>query len=172
MLADYGVAYGFRYAALRYFNAAGCDPEGEVGEWPGSGQNLIPLVLDAAIGAREEVQIFGTDYPTSDGTCIRDYVHVSDLATAHVLALKYLDKESGTFNLGNGKGFSVKEVIAVAKKVTGVEFKVTEAPRRIGDPPELIADSKKAREILGWKPEYFELEKIVESAWKWRQRMA
>ncbi|MCL4383929.1 UDP-glucose 4-epimerase GalE [Patescibacteria group bacterium] len=172
MLEDYVKAYDFRYAALRYFNAAGADPDGEVGEWPGSGQNLIPLVLDAAIGVREEIKIFGTDYPTADGTCVRDYIHVSDLATAHVLALDYLDKESGCFNLGNGQGSSVKEVVAMAKRVTGVDFKVTESARRPGDPAILIADSSKAEKVLGWKPKYNELATIIKTAWDWRKKLA
>jgi UDP-glucose 4-epimerase len=147
--------------------------ETEVGEWPGSSSNLIPLVLDAAIGRREDIKIFGTDYPTSDGTCIRDYIHVTDLATAHVLAFKYLvdGGESRCLNLGNGKGFSVKEVVAMAKKVTGIDFKVTEVERRAGDPPELVADSKLAQQILKWQPQYQDLEVIVESAWKWHQKV-
>ncbi len=172
VMRDYSEAYGFKYVALRYFNACGADLEGETGEWQGSSSNLIPLVLDAAIGAREDIKIFGTDYPTPDGTCIRDYIHVTDLADAHVLALKYLinDGESNIFNLGNGKGFSVKEVVDMAKKITGIDFKVTENERRAGDPPELIADSKKAREILKWEPKYFDLETIVSSAWNWHKQ--
>ena len=172
IMRDYSTAYNFRYVALRYFNACGADLESEIGEWQGSSSNLIPLTLDAAIGAREEIGIFGTDYPTPDGTCIRDYIHVTDLAEAHVLALKYLlnGGASDVFNLGNGKGFSVKEVIDMAKKVTGIDFKVTEKDRRAGDPPELIADSKKAKEILKWEPKYFDLETIMTSAWNWHKQ--
>lgn len=173
ILRDYSLAYGFKYVSLRYFNACGADLETEVGEWPGSSSNLIPLVLDAAIGRREDIKIFGTDYPTPDGTCIRDYIHVTDLATAHVLALKYLvdGGESRCLNLGNGRGFSVKEVVEMAKKVTGINFKVTETERRAGDPPELVADSKLAQEVLKWQPQYQDLEIIVESAWKWHQKV-
>ena len=173
IMRDYSNAYGFKYVSLRYFNACGADMETEVGEWPGSSSNLIPLVLDAAIGRREDIKIFGTDYPTSDGTCIRDYIHVTDLATAHVLAFKYLidGGESRCLNLGNGKGFSVKEVVAMAKKITGIDFKVTEVERRAGDPPELVADSKLAQQILKWQPQYQDLEVIVESAWKWHQKV-
>ncbi len=173
IMRDYSNAYGFKYVSLRYFNACGADMETDVGEWPGSSSNLIPLVLDAAIGRREDIKIFGTDYPTSDGTCIRDYIHVTDLATAHVLAFKYLvdGGESRCLNLGNGKGFSVKEVVAMAKKVTGIDFKVTEVERRVGDPPELVADSKLAQQILKWQPQYQDLEVIVESAWRWHQKV-
>lgn len=173
IMRDYSKAYDMRYVALRYFNACGADLEADVGEWPGSSSNLIPLVLDAAIGRREDIKVFGTDYPTADGTCIRDYVHVTDLADAHVLALKYL-MEGGVsecFNLGNGKGFSVKEVVSMAKKVTGIDFKVTEVERRAGDPLELVADAAKAREILKWQPKYNDLETIVSSAWKWHQKV-
>lgn len=173
ILRDYSSAYGFKYVSLRYFNACGADLETDVGEWPGSSSNLIPLVLDAAIGRREDIKVFGTDYPTKDGTCIRDYIHVTDLATAHVLAYKYLvdGGESQCLNLGNGRGFSVKEVIEMAKKVTGIDFKVTETERRAGDPPELVADSKKAQEVLKWQPQYQDLEVIVDSAWKWHQKV-
>ncbi len=172
IMRDYSTAYDFKYISLRYFNACGADLDSEVGEWQGSSSNLIPLTLDAAIGAREEIGIFGIDYPTFDGTCIRDYIHVTDLAEAHILAFKYLldGGKSECFNLGNGKGFSVKEVINMAKKVTGIDFKVTEKDRRAGDPPELIADSKKAREILKWEPKYFDLETIISSAWNWHKQ--
>jgi len=172
IMRDYSTAYDFRYVALRYFNACGADLDSEVGEWQGSSSNLIPLTLDAAIGAREEIGIFGIDYPTPDGTCIRDYIHVTDLADAHILALNYLINggKSECFNLGNGKGFSVREVIDMVKKVTKIDFKVSEKERRAGDPPELIADSKKAREILKWEPKYFDLETIVTSAWNWHKQ--
>lgn len=173
ILADYDFAYGLKYVALRYFNACGADLDGEIGENHSPESHLIPLVLDAALGKREDIKIFGTDYPTPDGTCIRDYIHVTDLAQAHVLALKYLlnGGESDCFNLGNGSGFSVREVIDMVKKVAGVDFKVTEVERRAGDPPELIADSKKAREILKWEPKFFELETIVSSAWRWHKQL-
>lgn len=172
ILRDYSKAYDFRYVALRYFNACGADLDGEIGEWQGSGLNLIPLVLDAAIGAKDDIKVFGTDYPTPDGTCIRDYIHVYDLATAHVLSLKYLQEggKSECFNLGNGKGFSVKEVIDMAKKVTGVDFRVTEVGRREGDPPILLADAKKAQNILGWQTKYPDLKTIISSAWRWHQK--
>lgn len=172
IMRDYSSAYGFKYVSLRYFNACGADLDGETGEWQGSSSNLIPLVLDAAIGAREEIGVFGTDYPTPDGTCIRDYIHVTDLADAHVLALKYLmdGGQSDCFNLGNGKGFSVKEVIDMAKKVTQIDFKVTPKDRRAGDPPELIADASKAKNVLKWEPKYFDLETIISSAWNWHKQ--
>lgn len=173
VLADYDFAYGLKYVALRYFNACGADLDAEIGESHNPESHLIPLILDAAIGKREDIKIFGTDYSTSDGTCVRDYIHVVDLATAHILALKNLlnGGESDNFNLGNGKGFSVKEVIEVAKKVTGVDFKVVEVERRAGDPPELVADSKKAKEVLGWSPKYADLETIISSAWKWHKKV-
>ncbi|MFA5531986.1 MAG: UDP-glucose 4-epimerase GalE [Candidatus Shapirobacteria bacterium] len=173
ILSDYDTAYGFKYIALRYFNACGADLETEIGENHNPESHLIPLILDAAAGKREDIKIFGTDYPTTDGTCVRDYVHVNDLAQAHILALKKLmdGGESDNFNLGNGSGFSVKEVINVAKKITGVDFKVTEAERRAGDPPTLVADSTKAKKILGWQPKYADLETIIDSAWKWYQKL-
>lgn len=163
VLADYDVAYDLKYVALRYFNACGADLDTEIGENHSPESHLIPLVLDAAIGKREDIKIFGTDYPTPDGTCVRDYIHVVDLAQAHILALKYLldGGNSDNFNLGNGKGFSVKEVIDVVKKITGHDFKVTEVERRAGDPPTLVADSKKAKEILKWAPRYADLETII-----------
>jgi UDP-glucose 4-epimerase len=172
IMRDYSAAYDFRYVSLRYFNACGADIDNEAGEWQGSSSNLIPLTLDAAIGAREEIGIFGTDYDTPDGTCIRDYIHVTDLADAHVLALKYLldDGKSDSFNLGNGKGFSVKEVVDMAKKITGIDFKVTPKDRRAGDPPILIADSTKAKTILKWQPKYYDLETIVSTAWNWHKQ--
>lgn len=173
ILADYDLAYGLKYVALRYFNACGADLDGEIGENHNPESHLIPLILDAALGKREDIKIFGTDYSTVDGTCIRDYVHVTDLAQAHILALKKLMEggESDCFNLGNGSGFSVRQVIEVAKKITRVDFKVTETERRAGDPPELIADSKKAKEILKWEPKYFDLETIISSAWNWHKQL-
>jgi UDP-glucose 4-epimerase len=172
IMRDYSAAYDFKYVSLRYFNACGADIEGETGEWQGSSANLIPMILDAVIGAREDIKVFGTDYPTKDGTCIRDYIHVTDLAQAHVLALKYLTDggQSVALNLGNGNGFSVKEVVEMVRKVTGVDFKVVNADRRAGDPPELIADSTKAKELLKWEAKYFDLETIVSSAWNWHKQ--
>ncbi|MDD4937810.1 MAG: UDP-glucose 4-epimerase GalE [Candidatus Shapirobacteria bacterium] len=173
ILADYDAAYGLKYIALRYFNACGADLETEIGENHNPESHLIPLILDAAAGKREDIKIFGTDYPTPDGTCVRDYIHVADLAQAHILALKKLVEggESDQFNLGNGSGFSVKQVIEVAKKVTGIDFKVTEVERRVGDPPILVADSTKAKNILNWQPKYADLETIIDSAWKWHRKM-
>lgn len=162
----------FNYVALRYFNAAGCDFDSEIGELHEPETHLIPLVLDAAIGERDSISIFGTDYDTPDGTCIRDYIHVNDLASAHILAYEYLSDggESDIFNLGNGEGYSVREVIEMCKKVTGRNFKVIEDDKREGDPSVLIADSSKIENNLGWKPQY-DLEQIVESAWKWHQKV-
>lgn len=173
ILADYSQAYGLKYASLRYFNAAGADPDAEIGELHEPETHLIPLILDVAAGKRDKVQIYGTDYPTPDGTCIRDYIHVMDLADAHIKALKYLKGggESDVFNLGNGLGFSVREVIETAKNVTGKEITVEEVERRPGDPPVLVGSSSKAREILGWNPEYPDLSLIIESAWNWHQKI-
>lgn len=173
ILKDYSDAYGLKYASLRYFNAAGADPDGKVGELHDPETHLIPLILDAAAGKREDIKIFGTDYDTPDGTCIRDYIHVTDLADAHILALEYLQNggKSDVFNLGNGNGFSVKEVIEAAKEITGKDIKVVEADRRPGDPPILIGSSKKAMEILNWKPKYHDLSKIIETAWNWHKNI-
>ena len=166
---DYHRAYGLEFVVLRYFNAAGADPEGEIGESHQPETHLIPLVLDAAAGKREDIKVFGTDYDTPDGSCVRDYIHVYDLATAHLLALHYLEKghESDFFNLGNEKGTSVLEVIESVKRVTGRKFKVTTAQRRPGDPAKLVGSSEKARRVLGWKPVYGDIDLIVEHAWKW-----
>lgn len=164
-------AGNLRYAALRYFNAAGAGANGTLGEDHNPESHLIPLVIAAAMGKREDVKIFGTDYPTPDGTCIRDYIHIEDLCTAHLLALEKLNsKNELIYNLGNGKGYSVREVIETVKKVSGTFFKVVEVPRRQGDPPVLTADAAKAIKELGWKVQYPELEKIVETAWKWHSR--
>lgn len=173
ILKDYSAAYGLNYASLRYFNAAGADPDGDVGELHDPETHLIPLILDVAAGKRENVKIFGTDYDTPDGTCIRDYIHVTDLADAHILALKYLqdNQESDVFNLGNGNGFSVKEVIETAREITGNEIKAVEAERRQGDPPILIGSSHKAKEVLKWKPKYGDLSQIVETAWNWHKKL-
>ena len=162
----------FNYVSLRYFNAAGCDFDCEIGELHDPETHLIPLVLDAAIGKRDSISIFGDDYDTPDGTCIRDYIHVNDLADAHIKAYEYLcnENESNIFNLGNGEGYSVREVIDMCKKVTGCDFEVKMDERREGDPAILIADSTKIHEKLGWTPQY-DLEQIVESAWAWHQKV-
>jgi UDP-glucose 4-epimerase len=169
MLADVGRAYGLQSVSLRYFNAAGADPDGLLGERHDPETHLIPIVLQAASGRRQEVQVFGRDYDTPDGTCIRDYVHVADLCEAHLLALTYLERGGHTdaFNLGNGSGFSVQEVIDTARRVMERPSRVADAPRRSGDPARLVADSSRAREVLGWTPRYGSLERIVEDAWRW-----
>ncbi|MFB2624060.1 UDP-glucose 4-epimerase GalE [Methanothermobacter marburgensis] len=170
ILRDYSDAYGLSYASLRYFNAAGADPEGEIGELHEPETHLIPIVLDAAMGLRDSVKIFGTDYPTPDGTCIRDYIHVMDLADAHWRALEYLEGErSGVFNLGNGNGFSVREVIETCREVTDASIRVVEDERRPGDPPELVGSSQRARKILGWRPVFTELDEIIKTAWNWHR---
>ena len=172
VLNDYSNAYGLKYASLRYFNAAGADPDCEIGEMHNPETHLIPLILDAASGEREDIKIFGSDYDTPDGTCIRDYIHVTDLAEAHILALEHLQKggESDVFNLGNGSGFSVKEVIETARRITGKTIKEVEAPRRPGDPSIFIGSSKKAMEILKWKPKYNKLSQIIKTAWEWHKK--
>jgi UDP-glucose 4-epimerase len=168
-LRDFDRAYGLRHVCLRYFNAAGADPEGGIGERHDPETHLLPLVLQTALGQRPHVQVLGTDYATPDGTCIRDYVHVSDLATAHLLALRYLQDggASDSFNLGNGQGFSVREVIERACQVTGRKIAAVDAPRRPGDPDRLVGSSEKAVAVLGWKPKYASLESIIETAWNW-----
>lgn len=172
MLADFGSAYGLESVIFRYFNASGANPEGLLGEDHNPETHLIPLVLLTALGKRESISIFGTDYATPDGTCLRDYIHVSDLADAHVLGLEYLlkDGKSEVFNLGNGNGFSVKQVIETARVVTGKEIKAVERERRAGDPPALVGSSDKARKILGWSPQYSDLSKIIAHAWQWHQK--
>ena len=172
ILADYAKAYDFRYVSLRYFNAAGSDPEGEIGEWHEPERHLIPIVLEVAAGKRPYLEIYGTDYETPDGTGIRDYIYVSDLASAHVLALQYLEKggKSEVFNLGIGRGYSVREVVEICRRVTGREIPVHEAPRRPGDPAILVADPSKAKRVLGWKPRFTELGPIVETAWNWLRK--
>ena len=162
-------AYGIKYVALRYFNVAGAHGSGSIGEDHDPESHLIPIVLQAAMGKRADIEIFGTDYPTPDGTCIRDYIHVSDLIDAHLLALEYLNKgcESAAFNLGNGEGFSVRQVINAARAVTGKKIDVRESGRRAGDPAQLIASSKRAMDTLGWSPKHASLEDIISSAWKW-----
>lgn len=167
--ADYAKAYGLKYIALRYFNAAGAAADGSIGESHDPETHLIPLVLQAIKGERPCIKIFGDDYPTPDGTCLRDYIHVEDLAAAHRLALEKLDGFSGYVNLGTGVKTSVKDIISAAEKVTGKKCPVQIAPRRAGDPAELYAANGKAEEILGWKPEYMDLADIIATAWKWER---
>jgi UDP-arabinose 4-epimerase len=168
----YGRAYPLRYAALRYFNAAGADPEGEIGEEHDPETHLIPLAIGAALGRAPELKIFGTDYPTPDGTAIRDYIHVADLADAHLLALGRLEKgdKALALNLGTGEGHSVREVIASVEKISGRKVPRVEVGRRAGDPPSLVADASRARESLGWGPKYAELDTIVEHAFRWQEK--
>lgn len=174
ILDDYSRAYGLKYSALRYFNAAGCDRDGDTGEDHNPETHIIPLVLDAALGKRESITIFGTDYPTRDGTCVRDYIHVEDLAQAHKSAAEYLldGGESDVFNLGTGVGNSVKEIIEAVKKVSNVDFKVETGKRRPGDPPVLVASSEKAAKTLNWTPEYTDIEKIIATALNWHIKQA
>ncbi|MCB2289978.1 UDP-glucose 4-epimerase GalE [Clostridium sp. CS001] len=164
-------AYGIKYTALRYFNAAGAHISGNIGEDHRPESHLIPLILQVALGQREKIMVFGDDYNTEDGTCVRDYIHVTDLANAHLLAVQRLRQGNDSIicNLGNGKGFSVKEVIDVTRRVTGHEIKAEVTTRRAGDPAVLIASSDKAREVLGWEPKYNSLENIIETAWKWHK---
>lgn len=173
MLADYDHAYGLKSVSLRYFNAAGADPETRIGERHVPESHLIPLVLQAASGRRESISIFGQDYDTPDGTCIRDYIHICDLCDAHLLAIKSLQSKntSAAYNLGNGNGFSVKEVIDTAKKVTDKEFNVVIAESRVGDPARLVADASLARKELNWKPEFSSLEVIIKHAWLWENKL-
>jgi UDP-glucose 4-epimerase len=169
-LADYAAAYGLGYAALRYFNAAGASPDGAIGEDHDPETHLIPLAIQAATGQRPQLEIFGTDYPTPDGTCVRDYIHVDDLAEAHLLALEKLQPGIGIrLNLGIGRGYSVREVVRAVEEVTGRKVPVREGPRRPGDPPELVAAAAKAQAELGWRPRYTELRPIVETAWNWHR---
>lgn len=165
-------AYGIRYISLRYFNAAGAHESGSIGEAHNTETHLIPLILQVPLSKREKILIFGEDYPTKDGTCIRDYIHVMDLASAHYLALKHLrsGNESDVFNLGNGSGYSVKEVVESARKVTGHPIPAEVKARRAGDPAVLIASSEKAKAVLGWKPQFASLEKIITDAWNWHSK--
>jgi len=169
MLADYHRAYGLRYVCLRYFNAAGADEQGQLGERHDPETHLIPLVLQAALGKRKSITVYGRDYATKDGTCIRDYVHVEDLCSAHLMAWQYLhaDGSPRSFNLGNGQGFSVNEVIEVARRVTGRCIRVVDGERREGDPDVLVADSLQAKQVLQWKPLRGDLEKMIGDAWRW-----
>lgn len=172
LLDDFGAAYGIRSVCLRYFNAAGADIEAQIGEDHKPETHLIPLVLDAAMGRRPDITVFGNDYETRDGTCIRDYVHVEDLAEAHVLALEYLVSggASAAFNLGNGLGFSVNEVIDSVRRVTGINVSVKLGARRQGDPASLVGSSSKAKQTLGWQPRYPDIDTIVKHAWKWHYK--
>ena len=165
-------ANGVRYVSLRYFNAAGALPDGSIGEDHATETHLIPLILQVPTGRRDHITVFGDDYPTPDGTCLRDYIHVVDLADAHVLALEYLRKggASDIFNLGNGQGFSVKEMIAAAEKATGKKIAAEIGARRAGDPAQLIASSDKARRVLGWQPRFIDVEEIIATAWKWHEK--
>ncbi len=171
ILKDYQKAYGMQFAVLRYFNAAGADPDGEIGESHDPETHIIPLVLDAASGKREEIKVFGTDYDTPDGSCVRDYIHVADLADVHIRALHYLEEGNpgDFFNLGSTIGTSVLEVVESVKRVTGREFQVTLSERRQGDPAKLVGSSDKARKVLGWEPKYGEIDVIVDHAWKWHE---
>lgn len=172
IMDDFGRAHGLKSARLRYFNAAGADPTAEIGEDHNPETHLIPLVLDAASGRRPDITVFGTDYPTPDGTAVRDYVHVCDLARAHVLALEYLlhDGDTIAINLGSGLGASVREVIDTARRITGREIADRNASRRAGDPPVLVADAKKASEVLGWMPQHSDLAAIITDAWRWHSK--
>lgn len=169
---DYQKAYGLQFAVLRYFNAAGADPDCEIGESHDPETHIIPLVLDAAGGQRDDIKVFGTDYDTPDGSCIRDYIHVTDLADAHLKALHYLENGNAGdfFNLGNSKGTSVIEVIDSVKRVTGRDFKVTLTGRRPGDPAKLVGSADKAKSVLGWEPKYADIDTIVEHAWRWHKK--
>lgn len=169
ILEDYRKAYGINYVALRYFNAAGADPELETGEWHNPETHLIPLIFDAAIGKREAINVYGNNYDTPDGTCVRDYIHVNDLADAHIKAIQYMQtsKTSNMFNLGNGSGYSVLEMIESVKHITKRPISIIYEKRRPGDPDELIGSTDKAKELLGWEPRYTGIDQIIESAWNW-----
>jgi UDP-arabinose 4-epimerase len=172
MLRDFDTAHGLRSISLRYFNAAGADPDCDIGEAHDPETHLIPLVLDAAAGLRPGITVYGDDYPTPDGTCIRDYIHVTDLAQAHVLALRALEQGADTtaYNLGNGRGFSVKEVIDTARAVTGCNIPVRLGVRRPGDPPRLVGDATRIQRELGWQPQHAALADMIETAWHWHRR--
>ncbi len=174
VLADFELAHGLRSVSLRYFNAAGASPDGTIGERHDPETHLVPLALQTAMGVRPALKVFGRDYPTGDGTCIRDYVHVCDLADAHLLALEYLFEGQPTarFNLGSGHGFSVQEVLDSVERVTGRRVPFTDAPRRAGDPARLVADAGAAKATLGWRPRYADLDTIVQHAWAWEQKRA
>lgn len=170
-MADYAHAYGLGYAALRYFNAAGASPDGDIGEDHDPESHLIPIVLQVALGQRDHITVFGNDWPTPDKTCVRDYIHVDDLGRAHMLALERIKEGQGIeVNLGTGNGFSVREVIECCREVTGCDIKEVMGERRDGDPPRLVADARKAKEVLGWVPEYQTVKPIVETAWNWHKQ--
>lgn len=171
MLADAAFAYGLRSVALRYFNAAGADPQGGIGESHEPETHLIPNVLRTAQGQGSGLKVFGSDYPTRDGTCVRDYIHVNDLASAHLLALHHMESQDGahTFNLGNGHGFTVLEVIEAARRITGCAIEFKQVERRPGDPAVLVASSEKARRVLGWRPQFIDIGEIIETAWQWHR---
>ncbi len=172
MLENYDQAYGLKSICLRYFNAAGADPQARIGERHDPETHLIPLVLQAATGRRESINVFGDDYDTEDGTCIRDYIHIVDLCTAHLISTEYLlsEAQSRQFNLGNGNGYTVQQVIDSAKKITNKPIKINQAERRAGDPARLVADATLAKKILNWVPKYTDLNEIIEHAWKWEVR--
>ena len=172
MMKWVSLANGIRYVSLRYFNAAGAIEDGSIGEDHSPETHLIPLILQVPLGKRDHITVFGEDYPTPDGTCLRDYIHVLDLADAHVLAIDYLRRggESNIFNLGNGQGFSVKEMIEAAREATGLDIKVEIGERRAGDPAQLIASSAKARQVLGWQPKFTDVKAVIGTAWKWHQQ--
>jgi UDP-glucose 4-epimerase len=169
-LADYAAAYGFGYAALRYFNAAGASPAGDIGEHHDPESHLIPIVLQTALGQRAQVTVYGDDWPTPDRTCVRDYIHVDDLGAAHLAALERIEFGEGIeVNLGTGRGFSVREVIEACRAVTGMDIAETMGARRPGDPPELVADARKAKTLLKWEPKYVDVKPIIETAWNWHR---
>jgi UDP-arabinose 4-epimerase len=174
LLYWYGCAFGLRWVALRYFNAAGADPDGQLGENHDPEPHLIPRAISAALGSGDVLEIYGTDYPTPDGTAVRDYLHVADLAEAHSSALGYLDAggESTAFNLGTGQGYSVRDVTAMVERVSGRKVPVRETGRRAGDPPSLVADARKSAQVMGWRPHHSTLQEIVETAWKWKLKSA
>jgi UDP-glucose 4-epimerase len=174
MLRGFETAYGLKSICLRYFNAAGADPDGDIGELHSPESHLIPIVLSAALGDRDGIAVYGTDYDTPDGTCVRDYIHVNDLASAHILALEHLENgnPSNAFNLGNGNGYSVQQIIDIARTVTGRNIKVTYTDRRPGDVATLIAGSDKAMRVLNWKPRLYDIATIIETAWKWHSKTA
>lgn len=174
MLENYDQAYGLKSVCLRYFNAAGADPKTRIGERHDPETHLIPLVLQAASGRRDSIQLFGNDYDTDDGTCVRDYIHIVDLCNAHLLSVKLLliENQSQRFNLGNGNGYSVKQIIDFAKQITAKQIKVIQAERRPGDPAKLVADASLAKKVLKWSPKYSNLEEIIEHAWKWEVRQS
>jgi UDP-glucose 4-epimerase len=172
ILVDHERAYGIKYMSLRYFNAAGAAPGGEIGEDHSPETHLIPLVLETAMGKKDAIEVFGSDYDTPDGTCIRDFIHVTDLAQAHILALEYLSSisKSACYNLGTGKGYSVKEIINISQEITGKSIAYREVGRREGDPPVLIADAKKIKEELGWEPQFSDIKRIITTAWEWHSK--